>query len=637
MATNNKSIKGDLPIAISTNIPTALIRYQREDFACSYAIGNTPWLSGATDQNRISRITTTYQKERIDQSSSVGEQTLSNWWLRSATSWHHGEGSSFYDSDGADLYRYRDSNNIDVWTLGELKLLPLTTQKTSVAASNPITVDGGTFYIANSTLYFYNSSTDTATAITLPNGNVPMKITTDGTYCIIGATDGIYDATTDGVVRKLWQLPTYAAPTWTVQAIAYVKERIIIGAKEGTAEVGIYEASREYTTPTPKLDATHERWETPIATAVVNSITEFGSAVVAGYTVGAISRVLAFTLNPTSPLAALNDAIVIAELPRGETLNQIRAYLNEFVVLATSKGLRVGTIGTDGSSFVYGPLNAKGAVSDIAFDGTYVYATRAEGYSGTFGLWRLDLGTEVGNGYAYAADLVTDSIVPNGVAFAGSTGRKFITSSSGTWVEHPVAKAQTGYLKSGWIRWGTVEKKQPVSLVVSSSGTGTVGFDLFDQGDQSITINAIPIDMSVEVGLSGSVQPSDQFELTLNLSRPAGDLVSQGPTIEEWQIRALPAPLRSRTITLPLLCYEEERDPNGVTKISNPWERVSYLERIEQNGGAVLLQDFSSGEERVCVIRAIQFEQSSPPTFASGFGGIVTIQLQTIDTEQVIQ
>ena len=91
-------------------------------------------------------------------------------------------------------------------------------------------------------------------------------------------------------------------------------------------------------------------------------------------------------------------------------------------------------------------------------------------------------------------------------------------------------------------------------------------------------------------------------------------------------------------ISLDEICpsYEEERDPNGNTRISVPWERISYLERIEQNGGAVLYQDFSNGEERICVIRAIQFEQAAPPTFASGFGGIVTIQLQTIDTEQII-
>ena len=97
---------GDLPIILSQSIPTALVKYQREEFAASYAIGNTPWLSAASDQNRISRITTTYQKERIDQGASAGENSLSNWWLRSATSWHHGAGERYYDAEASDLYRF---------------------------------------------------------------------------------------------------------------------------------------------------------------------------------------------------------------------------------------------------------------------------------------------------------------------------------------------------------------------------------------------------------------------------------------------------------------------------------------------------------------------------------------------------
>ena len=145
MATTNKYLKGDLPIAISTNVPTALVRYGREDFAASYAIGNTPWLSAASDNNRISRITTTYQKERIDQGDSAGEQSLTNWWLRSATSWHHGAGERFYDATASDLYRFYESNNIDCWNLGELKLLPGTTNvSNTTTAYQPTTVAGGT-------------------------------------------------------------------------------------------------------------------------------------------------------------------------------------------------------------------------------------------------------------------------------------------------------------------------------------------------------------------------------------------------------------------------------------------------------------------------------------------------------------
>jgi len=638
VATTNKYLKGDLPIVLSTSIPTALVRYQREDFAASYAIGNTPWLSAASDNNRISRITTTYQKERIDQSSTTGEQSLTNWWLRSATTWHLGAGERYYDADTSDQFRFYESNNINPWNIGEIKLLPATVNANATAATQPTTVLGGTFFIQSDVLKFYNESTAAITSITLTGGATPYKLTTDGAYCIVAASDGIYDVTTAGDVRKLWNHPTYVAATWVPQAIAFVKDRIVVAALEGTVEVGVYEISRTYTTPTPRISAAEERFETTNTSTVVNSIAELPGAVIVGYTQGSISRVQMYTINPSSPTAAIVGPTIIAELPRGETLNQIRVYLNEYVVLGTSKGLRVGTVGTDNQSFTYGPLTIDGDVKDIALDQEFIYATRSVAYSGTYGLWRLNLGSVVENGYAYASDLSTDSGTVNGVSFIGTSGRKFITSSSGVWTEHATNLAASGYLKSGWIRWGTTEKKQPVNLNISTlpNSGGVISMELVDQTIQNVNIGSLPIGQSVEIGLSGSVQPADHFEITFSFTRDTAD-ATKGPTLESWQIRALPAPLRSRTITVPLLCYEEERDSNGVTKITSPWERVSYLERIEQNGGAVLYQDFSSGEERVCVIRAIQFEQTAPPTYASGFGGIVTVQLQTIDTEQAIQ
>jgi hypothetical protein len=636
VATNNKALVGDLPIILSQSIPTALVKYKREDFAATYAIGNTPWLSAASDQNRISRITTTYQKERIDQGSSAGENSLSNWWLRSATSWNNGAGERYYDATDSDLYRFYESSNVDVWEPGQLTLLKATTNLSTASVKNPVTVDNGTFYIEDSTLKFYNQTTNASTSITLPTaGNIPYCITSDGTYCIVAATEGIYDVDTSGNVRILWLKPTYVAAEWFPQTISYVKERIIVAAREGTVEVGIYEVGRAYTTPTPRLNASNESWETANTATVVNSITEFNSAVIVGYTQGVVSRVLSFGIDEASPLAALKDPIVIAELPRGETLNQIRTYLSEYVVLATSAGLRVGNQSTDGLSFTYGPLIISTEVKDVAFNDSYIYATRT--YNNTAGLWRIDLGTAVGTGYAYASDLSIASGVATGVAFIGNSGRKFITSTTGTWIESATVLAETGFLKSGWIRWGTAEKKQPVSIAIRATGTGgTVNFTVEDQEGGTSGIGSVPLTGSSDVQLSAALSPADHFEITVTLNRSTSS-TSVGPVLEEWQCRALPAPLRSRTITVPLLCFEEERDSNGVVRVSSPQERIKYLERIEQNGGAVLFQDFSWDEERVCTIRAIQFEQTSPPSFASGFGGIVTVQLQTIDTEQAIQ
>lgn len=637
MATNNKALVGDLPIILSQSIPTALVKYKREDFAASYAIGNTPWLSAASDQNRISRITTTYQKERIDQGTSAGENSLSNWWLRSATSWHHGAGERYYDANESDIYKFFESNNVDVWTPGEITLLKKTTQLSTSAVSNPVTVSGGTFYLEDSTLKFYNESTNTSTSISLGAGNIPYCITSDGTYCLVAATEGIYDVSITGTVRILWLKPTYVAADWFPQTIAYVKERIIVAAREGTVEVGIYEASRPYTTPTPRLNASNERWETANTATVVNSIAELNGAIIAGYTQGAVSRVLSFTIDPASPLAAINEPTVIAELPRGESLNQIRVYLSEYVALATTRGLRIGNQSTDGTSFTYGSLNVEGEVKDIAFSNSYIYATRSIAYNNIYGLWRLDLGTPLDNQFAYASDLSTDSGTVNGIAFIGTSDRKFITSSSGVWIEHATQLAESGTIKSGYIRWGTSERKQPVSIAIRAVGEeGNIGFSVADQDGNASSIGAVPLTGSTDMQLSAGLQPSDHFEITITLTRSTSN-PALGPTMEEWQCRALPAPIRSRTITLPLLCYEEERDSNGVTNVSDPWERIKYLERIEQNGGAVLMQDFSSDEERICVIRAIQFEQQAPPSFANGFGGIVTVQLQTIDTEQPIQ
>jgi hypothetical protein len=637
VATTNKELVGDLPIILSQAIPTALVKYKREDFAASYAIGNTPWLSGASDQNRISRITTTYQKERIDQGTSAGENSLSNWWLRSATSWHHGAGERYYDADASDQYRFYESYNMDVWNIGEIKLLPKTTQvSTTAITAKPATVTNGAFYIQGGNVYYYNGSTGASTSTSLATSVTAQVLASDGNSAIVGASDGIYTVSTSMTVSKIWAKPN-GVTTFTVQAIGFVKDRIVIGVKEDTTQSVVYEISRFPSSTPTTIGNTEERYTFKDTSIVWNSVGELNSAIIVGYTLGAISRVLSFAIDEASPLAAIKDPIVIAELPRGETLHQIRTYLNEFVAMATTAGVRIGNQSTDGLGFTYGPLNVVGDVQDIAFYNRYIFATRNYAINTNKGLWRIDLGQPVDNGYAYAADLSTDSSDVIGVSFIGTTARKFMVGASGVWVEHATELATSGTISSGWVRWGTAENKQPVSLAVRTDGTGgTIGFSVADQDGNTSAIESIPLGGSTDFQLSASLQPADHFEITLTLTRSTSN-ATVGPTVEEWQCRALPAPLRSRTITVPLLCYEEERDSNGVTRVSNPWERINYLERIEQNGGAVLFQDFSSGEERVCTIRAIQFEQTAPPSFASGFGGIVTVQLQTIDTEVPIQ
>ena len=645
--TSNKAMVGDLPIVLSQSVPTSLVRYQREDFAADYAIGNTPWLSGASDRDSIVRSTTTYQKERIDQGASAGENSLSNWWLRSATGWHHGAGEQFYDADSSDLYRFYQSNGIDPWEIGELSLLPLTVKETSVAATQPTTVNGGTFYISNNLVWFRNSTTGAHTSVALTGSAIPQKIVTDGTYALVAASDGIYQVSTALAVTKYYSVPS-GSTTWTVQAMGYVKDRLVVGCTiTDTLPSRVFELPRTPAAiPSVVSKTADSRYEYSTTDLTYISVCELNSAIAVGYTVGAISKVMSFGIDPASPLAAILDPAIIAELPRGETLNQIRSYLNTYVVLATSAGLRVGTQGSDGASFTYGTHTITGNCNDIVFNSSYLYVTRSELLDNTAGLWRVNLGTEVGAVYAYAADLSTDINVPNGIAFAGTTNQKVITSSSGVWVESTTLKVETGWIKSGWVRWGTSENKMPVSLAIrtttaNSSGVGVSVYN--DDPDQDTdyyeyTVDTIPLGMQTEVILTGALGPADHYEVKLTINRDSGGSnTTAGPIIQSWTLRALPAPRRSRTFTIPLMCYESEQDSNGNTIVSNPWSRIHYLERIEQQGGAVLFQDFSNDEERICVIRAIQFEQRTAPPFARGFGGIVTVQLQTIDYEEPVE
>jgi len=226
---DNKAIVNDIPFAIGSDVIEALARYDRSSFAADYAIGNQPWLSSMSKEEKYSRVTTQFQKERIDQGASAGENTLSNWWLRSATSWHRGAGSDFYDADEADQFRYRESANIDVWTQGELSLLPETTKVMESGGSDATTCALGVWFISGGSVFLYRASSDAIEEITAFTGTA-LKITTDGCSALVAATDGIYEISNTLTVTKLYSPPTGSA-TWDVQAIGFVKGRIIVGCE----------------------------------------------------------------------------------------------------------------------------------------------------------------------------------------------------------------------------------------------------------------------------------------------------------------------------------------------------------------------------------------------------------------------
>ena len=634
---DNKAVVNELPFAIGQDIIDRLARYDRSSFAADYAIGNQAWLSAAHDANPISRVTTQYQKERVDQAASAGENTLSNWWLRSATSWHRGAGANFYDADEGDLFRYRESANIDVWTQGELSLLNDTDQVATHGGSYAHTCTLGTWFINGGNVYLYQISTSSVVEITAFTATA-QALTTDGCHALVAANDGLYEITESLSVSRLYDAPGGA---WTVQALGYVKDRIIVGCQITDAlPMRVFELGRNPASPPAAIDLNtttgDSRYEYATTELDFVAVTETTSAILVAMNIGVQAKVLSFTIDTSATgSGGMLEPINTAEFPTGEVLRTLKSYLNTFVVAATSRGIRVAAESQSGIGFVYGPLSIEDDIQDLAFDGEYVYATRSLERLGEKGLWRVDLGEQVGNFYAYASDISVANGTPQSVAFVGTTGRALVCTSTNVYVESATVKAPVGFLDSGFVRFGTTEYKQPVSFSIrSKSETGTLGVRVVNPAGEAADIGSVPLGTVLNIPVSADLVPDTEFEVRVTFTRDSSD-TTKGPVLEEWQFRALPAPLRSRTITIPLLAYNEEQDSNGVIRTSDPWTRLQALEKLEQSGGACLFQDFSTNEERICVIRAVQFEQTSPPSYVNGFGGMVTVQLQTVDVEVV--
>ena len=126
-------------IAVEIGLNTTSI-WQNTGNTYDCAIAGIPFLTAIRDDRPYERATAQFRKQQFDSQRDPGEQSLSNWWLRSQSSFHAGEGIKFYDplanpySDtiSTNSYRVKDSYGVDIWTQGEVSLLRETTQGLSL-------------------------------------------------------------------------------------------------------------------------------------------------------------------------------------------------------------------------------------------------------------------------------------------------------------------------------------------------------------------------------------------------------------------------------------------------------------------------------------------------------------------------
>jgi hypothetical protein len=422
--------------------------------------------------------------------------------------------------------------------------------------------------------------------------------------------------------------------TITYAAMEFVKDRIILCVNNSVYELA--------TTATSLPSATYTN---PNTNYHYTSVSASGAAIYTAGHSGIYSTIQKYVLTTAGAIQVLTQAVVAAEFPPGEIVEKLYYYLG-YMMIGTSKGVRVAVPSDQDGSISYGPLIVETAqpVYDFAARDRFVWCASGIG-SLDAGLIRIDLGQGIEGEqlrFAYANDLQATQSAEHyttGVALLGTTNRlAFCTAREVTdgaiYIESATALRSSGYITTGGIRYGTLEPKN--YKFIRARGDFSFGaMDLFavDSSNNTYTIITYnPTVGSPEAATTTPEGPQEFLSYKFTLSRSASD-TSKGPVFKGYQTKALPATERQRVIQFPVWCFDVETDRYNVKTgyEGRAWERIQTLEQIEKLGDIVNVQDFTTGERVQAVIERINFSRKTPPSGNfDGFGGLLAITVRTV-------
>jgi hypothetical protein len=626
-----------IPYVLSN--PSGATTYAGTTEAYDVAIAGLPFFLLNSDDAPYRRVTAQYRKQQIDQTREAGEQTLTGWWLRSQSSFHLGAGIKFFEPQQEESLRfqYTESKGLDVWTRGQATLL----------------YDTASFYAGAAPAQLIGVNDGTNDCIFVTDGTALKKITSGGTNTTIsqaGTASTIFSLTTDGsnyyfingthvhkgsVGASPADAEIYAAAATTRATIRFVKQRLIL-AKENV----LYELNANATgaaaLPTALYTHPNPNW-------VWSSIAEGPQAIyVSGYAPnGSSSAVFKITLDAAVPntlgFPTLNTPTVIIDMPNGERINDFDVYLGVYAVLATSAGFRVGVADNNGD-IQYGPVLFDDAPCNaIAFKDRFAYLTTL--VDGAAGLVRVDLSTIVlANSlfFPWAWDLVATGTTTTAsqIAFFGNSDRIAFTNGNNTWAESTTNLVPSGYLRTGYIRYNTLEAKIFKLMQARVDTTnGGVTIQSVDASNNFYTIGVFGQESAVpQININYPQTAQEYLGFKFTLTRSSTDS-TKGPLFTGYQLRSLPATPRQRLIQYPLSCFDHETDHFGVEVgfEGAAYDRMSQLELIENNGDTIQIQDFRTGESYLGIIEEMDFRNNTPSDKRfSGYGGLLLVTIRTV-------
>jgi hypothetical protein len=229
--------------------------------------------------------------------------------------------------------------------------------------------------------------------------------------------------------------------------------------------------------------------------------------------------------------------------------------------------------------------------------------------------------------FTYAAtgiDVSPTAVSPAGAVIKGGTG----------YIEEATQLVEEGYLRTGYVRYNTLENKIFKLLQARVDTTnGGITLKTIDNVDTEYSVGSFSQGQDVpEVTISYPALPQEYLGFLFTLTRSTTDN-TKGPIFTGYQLKSLPSVPRQRLIQYPLACFDRESDKNGVMVgyEGRAWDRMATLESIESNGDTIRIEDFRSGESFIGIIEELDFINRTPTDKRfSGYGGILVATIRSV-------
>jgi hypothetical protein len=529
-------------------------------------------------------------RDSVDQSNEPGEAAINpqGLWRRSQSSWHYGAGQAYGDTADAEAFRFNTSKGVDVWSKGQATLLKDTTQVLAdVAATLQALTVGTRLYVATGGDVKHTTDLSTFTNCTSePGGNVGGMATDGFNVFVAFAANGIHKVTTSSDA-----FASHITGTDTFVNLRYVKGRLM--ASEDN-DVYNFTGSGVPGSPLFTHSNTGFRW--------VGFAGGQNHIYMGGF---AGNQSLIYRTTIKADASSLDTPIVALELPAGEIITGLDSYLN-YVLIGTTKGIRVATSDTDGNLVAGALINIGSSVTSFTGEGRFVWFNYTNFDATSTGLGRLDLSVFIAsNQPAYASDLM---VTAQGVVSSVNTINSrpvFVVVGSGIYVEHATDLVPTGYLESGIYRWGVPDAKFiPKWDIRCRPLNGSVTLSIKSDGGSYHDFQAFTLPLGKEKTFTGLEDRVFETEAKITIGRSATNNTAC-PELTRWMGRAYAAPLRSQIFSVPLIMHHK-LSIRGREYFQDVNNEMTFLRDLVDTPRIVTYQE--NEEAYSVIVENVQFE-----------------------------